>query len=289
MSRKLSALMGLALGTCLVVTATPAAARPVVPPAGASATSTTPATPAAAAPAMIPAGQLEALRRDLGLTAAELATRLAVDATASSIEPRMRAELAEAYAGTWVTADGRAAVVGLTDPARAKKVRAAGAEPRIVARSLAELRGFTTKLDRRAAVAGAAVHAWHVALPSNTVSIEASNAAAATRFARAAGLPDDAVSVVVSHDAYRPLYDIRGGDQYVINSRLICSIGFAVAGGFVTAGHCGNVGEPTTGSGAAQGVIRGSSFPGDDLGWVETNANWTPGPGFPLTTAMWSR
>ncbi|WP_027659590.1 ricin-type beta-trefoil lectin domain protein [Salinispora fenicalii] len=281
MSRKLGALMGLALSTCLVVAATPtaapAASPTVISPAGATATSTIPARPAAA-PAMVPAGQLDALRRDLGRTAEELAARLAVDATAAAIEPRMRAELAEAYAGTWVTADGRATVVGLTDPTRADQVRAAGAEPRIVTRSLAELRGLTTKLDRRAAVAGAAVHAWYIALPSNTVSIEASNTAAATTFARAAGLPDDAVSVVVGNDAYRPLYDIRGGDQYVINSRLICSIGFAVAGGFVTAGHCGNVGEPTTGSGVAQGVIRGSSFPGDDLGWVETNANWTPRP-----------
>lgn len=289
MSRKLSALMGLALGTCLVVTATPAAASPatvspaVVPPAVASATATTPATtaattPATAAPALVPASQLDALRRDLGLTAEELATRLAVDATASSIEPRMRAELADAYAGTWVAPDGRTTVVGLTDPTLTAKVRAAGAKPRIVTRSLAELRQLTTKLDRRATVAGSAVHAWHIALPSNTVSIEASNTAAAITFARAAGLPDDALSVVASTEAYRPFYDIRGGDQYVINSRLICSIGFAVAGGFVTAGHCGNVGEPTTGSGAAQGVMRGSSFPGDDLGWIETNANWIPRP-----------
>lgn len=279
MSRKLSALMGFALSTCLVVTATPATANPtVVPPVGASAASETPATPAAAEPAVVPADQLDALRRDLGLSAEELATRLAVEATASSIEPRMRAALAEAYAGTWVTADGRTTVVGLTDPARADQVRAAGVEPRIVARSLAELRQLTTKLDRRATVAGTAVHAWHIALPSNTVSIQASNAAAATTFARAAGLPDDAVSVVVGADAYRPVYDIRGGDQFVINSRLICSVGFAVAGGFVTAGHCGNVGEPTTSSGAAQGVIRGSSFPGDDLAWVETNASWIPRP-----------
>lgn len=280
MSRKLNALVGFVLGICLVTAPAPAPAAATAGVSGASDTLATPvvATPVAAEPTALPAGQLEALRRDLDLTADQLAARLTVDATAPSIERRMRAELADAYAGTWITADGRTTVVGLTDPALADQIRAVGAEPRTVTRSLAELRWLTTRLDRRAARAGAAVHAWHVAPASNTVAIQASNPAAATSFARAAGLPNDAVSVVVSDDAYRPVYDIRGGDQYVIDNRLICSVGFAVAGGFVTAGHCGNVGEPTSGSGVAQGTVRGSSFPGDDYGWVQTNATWTPRP-----------
>lgn len=280
MSRKLNALVGFVLGICLVTAPAPAVGAATAGVSGASDTLATPvvATPVAAEQTALPAGQLEALRRDLDLTADQLAARLTVDATAPSIERRMRAELADAYAGTWITADGRTTVVGLTDPALADQIRAVGAEPRTVTRSLAELRWLTTRLDRRAARAGAAVHAWHVAPASNTVAIQASNPAAATSFARAAGLPNDAVSVVVSDDAYRPVYDIRGGDQYVIDNRLICSVGFAVAGGFVTAGHCGNVGEPTSGSGVAQGTVRGSSFPGDDYGWVQTNATWTPRP-----------
>jgi streptogrisin C len=50
-----------------------------------------------------------------------------------------------------------------------------------------------------------------------------------------------------------------------------------VQGGFVTAGHCGAVGDTTAGSNrVAQGTVRASSFPGDDWGFVATNDQWTP-------------
>ena len=75
------------------------------------------------------------------------------------------------------------------------------------------------------------------------------------------------------------MYDIRGGDQYVINGNTLCSVGFAVAGGFVTAGHCGGAGSPTLGfNNVAQGTFAGSSFPGNDYAWVRTNGNWAPQP-----------
>jgi streptogrisin C len=87
------------------------------------------------------------------------------------------------------------------------------------------------------------------------------------------------VRVVTGGDAPRPLYDIRGGDQYVINGNTLCSVGFSVAGGFVTAGHCGGVNSPTLGfNNVAQGTFRGSSFPGNDYAWVQTNGSWTPQP-----------
>jgi len=50
-----------------------------------------------------------------------------------------------------------------------------------------------------------------------------------------------------------------------------------VNGGFVTAGHCGDAGDLTTGgNGVPQGRFRSSSFPGNDFAWVETNASWDP-------------
>ncbi|MFY1697249.1 ricin-type beta-trefoil lectin domain protein [Solwaraspora sp. WMMA2101] len=272
MNRTLRALLGLTLGTALIAPPSAAVAAPTVTPAQTAPTAAT--TPAG----VLPAGQLAALRRDLDLTVEELDTRLAVEATAPDIEQRLRLELADAYAGTWVDADGRTVVVGVTDPAQADRVRAAGAEARVVPRGLRELDRLAAGLDRRATAAGPAVHAWYVDPVGNTVTIQAATATAATTFARTAGLPADAVSVVVDADAYRPVYDIRGGDQYTINNSVLCSVGFAVAGGFVTAGHCGTVGATTTGSGAAQGTFRGSSFPGDDYAWVQTNANWVPRP-----------
>ena len=75
------------------------------------------------------------------------------------------------------------------------------------------------------------------------------------------------------------MYDIRGGDQYVINGNTLCSVGFPVAGGFVSAGHCGGVNSPTLGyNNVAQGTFAGSSFPGNDYAWIRTNGNWTPQP-----------
>jgi streptogrisin C len=75
------------------------------------------------------------------------------------------------------------------------------------------------------------------------------------------------------------MYDIRGGDQYVINGNTLCSIGFAVAGGFVSAGHCGGAGSPTLGyNNVAQGTFAASQFPGNDFSWIQTNSSWTPQP-----------
>jgi streptogrisin C len=89
----------------------------------------------------------------------------------------------------------------------------------------------------------------------------------------------DAVTVVRSAERPRPLYDVRGGDEYILNSNTLCSVGFAVHGGFVTAGHCGGVGSPTHGSNwVAQGTVRGSRFPGSDYAWIELNASWTSLP-----------
>lgn len=49
-----------------------------------------------------------------------------------------------------------------------------------------------------------------------------------------------------------------------------CSVGFAVQGGFVSAGHCGNSGDSTN-----YGTFAGSSFPGNDYSWVST-PGYTP-------------
>jgi streptogrisin C len=248
------------------------------PPAvAAAAPAPDPAAPAATAqPAGLPAGQLAALRRDLGLTDAQIHDRLVVEATAPSIERRLRAELGAAYGGAWVAPGGDALVVGVTGPAQAARVRAAGARPQPVARTAADLDRAKAALDRRTATASKSVHSWYVDPATNSVVVEASTVEEATRFASAAGVAG--VRAVAKANPYRPVYDVRGGDEYVIDNRVLCSVGFAVAGGFVTAGHCGGVGSTTSGSGAAQGTFRGSSFPDNDYAWVQVNANWVSRP-----------
>jgi streptogrisin C len=100
----------------------------------------------------------------------------------------------------------------------------------------------------------------------------------ARQLAERAGAPADSVKVVTTASRPRTFADVRGGDAYFIQvggGQARCSIGFAVQGGFVTAGHCGQAGARTTGSDrAAQGTVRQSTFPGSgDFGFVQTNAN----------------
>jgi streptogrisin C len=60
---------------------------------------------------------------------------------------------------------------------------------------------------------------------------------------------------------------------------VLCSVGFSVVGGFVTAGHCGGAGSPTLGfNNVSQGTFQASRFPGADYAWVKVNSNWTPQP-----------
>jgi len=239
--------------------------------------------PAHARPQPIPsrdATMQQALQRDLGLTATQARVRLAHEAGAPVVERRLRAELASRFGGAWFsTPDGRLAV-GVLDDRDAATVRAAGAVPVSVSRTEKQLSELKANLDRVAAAASREVHAWYVDQARNSVVIASSDRTAAHRLLTAGGVGAEDVHVTIATDAPRPLYDIRGGDQYLINGNILCSVGFAVNnGGFVTAGHCGGAGSPTWGyNNVSQGTFAGSSFPGNDYAWVRTNGNWTPRP-----------
>ncbi|MEV4490001.1 ricin-type beta-trefoil lectin domain protein [Micromonospora coxensis] len=273
MSRHLRVLGSLTAALLLVGAAPTAGAA--APPPTAPAHGVDPAT----APAT---SLLDAMRRDLGLTAAQVGDRLRTEAAAPAVEQRLRAELGAAFAGAWLPANADRLTVAVTDPALAQVVRAEGADVTVARRSEGTLDDLRRALDRRRAEAAPRdIHGWHVDVAGNRVVITArpGATAAATAFAAQSGLPADAVRVVTSPAAPRPLYDIRGGDQYVINGNTLCSVGFAVVGGFVTAGHCGRAGSPTLGyNNVAQGTFAGSSFPGNDYAWVRTNSSWTPQP-----------
>ena len=229
------------------------------------------ATPA---PGLAP-GMRQALQRDLGLAATEVDVRLAHESAAPAVEKRLRASLGEKFGGAWFDRDRLAVgLVGGTAADRAT-VTAAGARPVAVANGERRLATAKQALDK--AGAGTGVHSWWVDPASDTVTI-AGDPAAARAFATRAGVT--AVRVVPESGAPKPLYDIRGGDQYVINGNTLCSVGFSVNnGGFVTAGHCGGTGSPTLGyNNVSQGTFAGSSFPNNDYAWVRTNGNWTPRP-----------
>ncbi|WP_326557120.1 ricin-type beta-trefoil lectin domain protein [Micromonospora sp. NBC_01796] len=252
----------------------------LAPPASNASDTPAPGAPAATTRFDMAPGMVAAMRRDLGLTDDRIAARLATEAAAPAVEKRLRDRLGATFAGAWIPTGADRLTVAVTDPAAATAVRAAGADVRIVARSAADLDAAHAKLDRNAArLRGGPVHGWYVDTANNRVVVTAGpgGAAAARAYAEASGA--GAVTVVETAEAPRPMYDIRGGDQYVINGNTLCSVGFAVAGGFVSAGHCGGTGSPTLGyNNVSQGNFAGSSFPGNDYAWIRTNASWTPQP-----------
>ena len=167
----------------------------------------------------------------------------------------------------------------MTDAAKSDAVRAVGADAKYVAFSHEQLAGAKTAIDGLSAPKS--ITGWRVDDRTNSVVVEVNRLerdAAAESFLAAARSVSPAVRVVEVDESPTTLYDTRGGDAYYIGSGR-CSVGFAVTGGFVTAGHCGRSGNATTGfNRVAQGTFAGSSFPGNDYAWVRTNSNWTSRP-----------
>jgi streptogrisin C len=224
---------------------------------------------------------VSAMQREFGLSAEQAKARMAFEAAVPGIEKSLKSELSDRFAGAWLEKNGSKLVVGVTNEADAALVRSAGAEPKLVKRTLEQLDKVKADLDSQAQFAGADIHAWYVDPVTNSVVVEAADTGASLasvgNFVAAAGKDKDAVRVVPSKERPQPLYNIVGGNAYYIGSGR-CSVGFAVtAGGFVTAGHCGTAGSATKGyNQVAQGTFQGSSFPGNDYAWVRTNTSWTP-------------
>ncbi len=223
---------------------------------------------------------LSAMQRDLGLDGEQARRRLASEAAAARLEKKVRENLGTTFGGAWLNQDGSTLIVGVTDEASARYVRDLGAEPRLVARSEKQLDKVKSALDRNAKRADRTIHGWYVDPATNSVVVFARDPALSSveKFIADSGAADGSVRVVASSEEPRPMYDLRGGDAYYPGS-VRCSIGFSVNGGFVTAGHCGGVGTTSSGSnGVAQGTVRGSSFPGNDYGWVQVNTSWASRP-----------
>ncbi|MBO2450443.1 S1 family peptidase [Actinomadura barringtoniae] len=194
---------------------------------------------------------------------------------ATAIQKKLRLSLGRSFAGAWVSPTGTV-TVATTDAASAATIRRSGAVPKQVARSEASLAATQAKLNHTKAATS--VTSWFVDATTNKVVVQARSVAAARHFVKASGADASAVTIVRSTRRPRPLYDIVGGERYW-TSQYGCSVAFSVTGGFVTAGHCGNTGEQTSGSNqVSQGTFGGSSFPTNDYAWVNTNSSWTPTP-----------
>ncbi|GLV79138.1 S1 family peptidase [Streptomyces hygroscopicus] len=234
----------------------------------------------------VPPEMLASMQRDLGLTADEARARISNEYRAGAAEPGLRKTLGGAYAGAWVSGNTAELTVATTDAEQSATITAGGAKAAVVKHSLNALTEAKRALDSAAAErppTAEAASAWYVDVKTNSVVVQSARPDEAAAFVAASGADRQVVRVVESPERPGPLYDLRGGEAYYINDAARCSIGFSVAQGdrkgFVTAGHCGDPGDTTTGSNrVAQGTFQGSSFPGNDYAWVSANADWAPRP-----------
>ncbi|GAA3464602.1 S1 family peptidase [Saccharothrix longispora] len=242
------------------------------------------AAPAAQA-APVTSGQLSpglvsSMRAAFGLTEQQALVRIAREAEATRVAPSARTAAAGAFGGSWFDQDRGVLVVGVTDGKAAERVRATGAEPRLVSRTAAELDRVKDRVDALSKAGGvpSAVTSWHPDPRSGAVVV---NLRAGEQTREVADFLDRAKEFgpieVNTEGVTAPVpfaAGTVGGDPYYTGN-VRCSIGFSVHGGYVTAGHCGGTGAQVYGWDRSwQGTFAGSSFPGNDYAWVRTGGGW---------------
>lgn len=210
---------------------------------------------------------LRAMERELGMSRGRAVDRLRFQ-TEASARASQAAKTLDSYAGSWLDPSADVLYVAVSNARERSSVEKFGATAVVVERPLEELEELQETLDVSLAAADVAVTATYVDPTTNVlvVGVVEGEERAAVEVAAQAGVPGDAVEVVVE-EAPRTFVDVVGGNAYYINGTSRCSVGFTVGDGFLTAGHCGATGATTTNP---SGTFVGSSFPGDDYAYVRT-------------------
>lgn len=235
---------------------------------------------------------LKALERDLGLNQQQAIERMATEQISAARHTNLRQALGDSYAGAWLDPATQKLVVASTDPKASRMALASGSRAVVVKRNLKQLEVLHRRLDQGALalskVQKQRIFQWAVDVKTNAVVVtvpagDAQALTAAQDFIALSGVDPAAARIeTTTLGAPVPFTNIRGGlELNNVTDNLYCSIGFSVSGGYVTAGHCswGTVADVIKGhDGTAQGTFAGSTFPGEDRGWVSVNSNWTPMP-----------
>ncbi len=230
----------------------------------------TPAAPTGAAVDGVDAQLLEAMAADLGTDVAGAQDVLRFQADAAGTADEVEAASGDAFAGTWLDESTRTVYAAATTDAAREAAADAGAVPVAAEHSLADLEAIAAQIE--ASPVPDVIPSWWIDVEANdlVVDVVSGGDQAAADFVATLDAPADAVRLQTGVEAPETFATIRGGMSYFINNSSRCSVGFAVQGGFVTAGHCGVTGDSTN-----YGTFRGSSFPGNDYAWVAT-PNHTP-------------
>ncbi len=213
---------------------------------------------------------LEAMAADLGTDVAGAQDVLRFQADAVGTADEVAAVSGDAFAGTWLDESTRTVYAAATTDAARAAAADAGAVPVAAEHSLDDLEAIAAKIE--SSPVPDVIPSWWIDVEANdlVVDVVAGGDQAAADFVATLDAPAGAVRLETGAQAPETFATIQGGVAYNINNQSRCSVGFAVQGGFVTAGHCGVAGDSTT-----YGTFQGSSFPGNDYAWVST-PNHTP-------------
>ena len=227
----------------------------------------------------------DAMKRDLGLSDAQVSQYYEIEQLAESRGNLMAKAQGSHFAGSWIERKPNGEfefVVATTDAEPQKAPR--GVSYRAAKHSLASLEASKAQLDKLSDRAPAGVYGWVVDVRRNAVSVDVAPGSqkAAIDFVAASGADPGHIRFESMESAPQPLVTFLGGSEYLSRSGgsyYYCSVGFAVsktgAHGFATAGHCGNAGDTVhtlvnkrTVS-AAIGSFQASSYPNNgDGAWV---------------------
>ncbi|WP_075740083.1 S1 family peptidase [Actinoalloteichus fjordicus] len=229
-------------------------------------------------------GLVTAMAAEFGIDEQQAEVRLAQEAAAMTAAPVVEEAAGAAFGGSWFDPASGDLIVGLSDPSQAAEVRTAGVRTVPVEHSLATLDAAKNEIDAlsRTEAAPLGIAGWRVDLESNRVVVDVVAGAEGPEvdaFLEAATATGPVTIAEVAEGPETFAAGTVGGDPYIINGNTRCSIGFSVQGGFVTAGHCGTTGSSVRGwDGTAMGSFAGSSFPGNDYGWVRIGNGWWTEP-----------
>ena len=242
-----------------------------------------------------------AMQRDLGLTSAQLSQYLKIERLSEQSKGLEKQQGAR-FAGSWIERQGNGnfKFVVATTSAGAQKAPA-GVEIRNARHSLSDLDATKGQLDLQLAQGAKVpkgVYSWYVDVQSNSVVVAVGKGSqqAGIDFVARSGADARTVRFVTRDGQPRVRATLQGGLGYLRNPGdgylYACSIGFNVTKGttpgYVSAGHCGDAGEPAYLEGSAGtgpqwtlgpqiGTFQGSTFPnpggtGTDMSWIQISS-----------------
>ncbi|WP_317495042.1 S1 family peptidase [Haloechinothrix sp. LS1_15] len=237
------------------------------------------ATDSPATPAGMDAQAATAMSQDLGVEQQQLDERLARQDEAITSYESLSERLGEAYGGSYYDAERGTLVVGVADASRAEAVPA-DAIVRTVDHSMTELSSAVDTLNADEPHAPRGITSWGIDPETNsvTVTVLRGHAGAAESYLDQVGMDPAMFRIERTDQAPQRFNDVEGGESYQMNQGS-CSIGFSVEGGFLTAGHCPEMGGPDLRKdGQRLGTATDWVFPGADWALASTTDAWNLTP-----------